>query len=141
MSFYTISLLLLVSVIVVAALPFNNQNNDQPDSNFNNMMKKLMISMMISTSENDQANVSGVAKLGIATGSEGVEGVGGTSMVEDHDREELKSLAPSEFTNVNILLKIYGMNIINENVVLKQHTLPLVDNYSVMATMVTNGNY
>ena len=102
MSFCTIALLLLVSVVVVAALPFNNQNSDQPDSNFNNMMKKFLISMMISTSENDQANVSGVTKLGISTGSEGVEGVGGTGMVEDHDSEELKSLAPSEFTNVKI---------------------------------------
>ena len=66
-------LLLLVSVVVGAALPINNQNNDKPDSSFSDMMKKLMISMSLRTSEKEHVNVVGVA------------GAAGAGIMAEHD--------------------------------------------------------
>ena len=75
MSFKNIILLLLVSVVVGAALPINNQNNDKPDSSFSNMMKKLMMSMSLRTGEKEHVNVgevAGVAGAGIMAEHESV---------------------------------------------------------------------
>ena len=73
MSFKNIILLLLVSVVVAIALPINNQNNDQPDSSFSNMMKKLMMSMSLRTSEKEYVNVGGAA------------GVAGAGIMAEHE--------------------------------------------------------
>ena len=63
-------------MVVGAALPINNQNNDQPDSRFSNMMKKLMVLMMsmcLRTSEKERVNVGGVA------------GVAGAGIMAEHE--------------------------------------------------------